>query len=156
MPAPDRDRLAAIYYDELKADKTNGAKILDQIVAAQSDPAAQFQWKLKALDFQLFELGNIDAARQIAATLPLNESSLIALGDIERMAGNTDLATQYYAKAQGLLPGAVHAGPTPFTGFAHPTATPVREGAIVITTATTQDADWRRRARCWKTAITPR
>ena len=104
---------------------------------------------MKALDFQLFELGDIGAARQIAATLPLNESSLIALGDIERMAGNIDLAGQYYTKAQNLLqrPAAAQAGPQPFTGFADATPTPPpQEGAIVITTATTQDADWRRRA----------
>jgi hypothetical protein len=156
----DRTRLGGIYYDELKEDKTTALAVLKSVAAAEKDPAAQFQWQLKAIDFLLFEAGDIPAARRAAQSLRIDpfhggshdaELQLIALGDVERMAGNIGPATQYYTNAQALYKKTARppvAGFTGFTGFADPTnnPTPRPKDGIVITAADTQDADWRKRA----------
>jgi len=151
----DQKQLGDIYYEELKADKQGAPAILNTIIAAQKTPEAQFRWQLKALDFALFEAGDIAGARQIAAGLRVDtfhggkndaELKLIAQGDIERMAGNVDLATQAYTSAQALNQQPTRPGFLPFTGFNdRPSPTPSKDG-IVISAADTQDADWRKRA----------
>jgi TolA-binding protein len=157
----DQKRLGDIYYEELKEDKAGAPAILNGIIKGERDPAAQFHWQLKALDFELFEVGDIATARQIAAALRVDpfhggkddaELKLIAMGDVERMAGNIPLATQYYTAAQTMYEKAAR---TPFAGFAGfsdpmgaptPAPNPQANGGIVIGAADTQDADWRKRA----------
>jgi hypothetical protein len=156
LSADDRKQLGDIYYDELKEDKSTGLNILGNIIAAQTDPAARFHWLLKAVDFDVFETADLGAARRVANSLRVDpfhsgkddaELKLIALGDIERMAGNIDLATQYYTSAQAMYQKATRSPFAAFAGFADAAAapTPSKDG-IVITAATTQDADWRKRA----------
>jgi TolA-binding protein len=160
LGADDLKRLGDIYYDELKEDKSAAPAILNGIITAQRDPAAQFHWQLKAMDFELFEAGNIATARQIATALRADpfrggkndaELKLIALGDVERMAGNIDAATQYYTSAQATYQSATRSPFAHFAGFTDPMApTPAAgaqsNGGIVIVAADSQDADWRKRA----------
>jgi TolA-binding protein len=145
----------------LKEDRSAAPAILDRIINAENDPAAQFHWQLKAVDFELFEAGNIPTARRIAAALRVDpfragkndgELKLIAMGDVERMAGNVDLATQYYTAAQATYEKATSAPVNGFAGFTDPMAAPTptpnarANGGIVIGAADSQDADWRKRA----------
>ncbi len=161
LGADDRKRLGDIYYDELKEDKSTAPGILNRMITAERNPGAMFHWQLKALDFELFEAGNIAAAGQIAAALrpdPFRggkddaELKLIALGDVERMAGNIDAATQYYTNAQAMNVKATRPTFTGFAGFTDPMAAPTpapnaqANGGIVIGAANGQDADWRKRA----------
>ncbi len=153
----DQKYLGDIYYDELKQDKATAPAMLNKIIGVQTDPSAQFRWELKAIDFELYEAGNIDAARQIADGLKVDpfrgarndaEEKLIALGDVERMAGNVDAATKYYTQAQELNDKATASNNTTFAGFNDATAArvPAQSNGIVIGAANTQDADWRKRA----------
>jgi hypothetical protein len=167
LKADDLKRLGDIYYDEFKEDRSAAPGILNKLISAQGNPAAQFHWQLKGVDFELFEAGNIAAARQIAGALRVDpfragktdaELKLIALGDVERMAGNIDAATQYYTSAQALYQQATRAPFAGFAGFADMDPTPApdaqnaqkaqkaQNGGIVIGAADSQDADWRRRA----------
>jgi TolA-binding protein len=161
LDADGRKRLGDIYYDELKEDKSTALGTLNRIIAAERDPAAQFHWELKAVDFELFEAGNIAAAGQIASALHVDpfrggkndaELKLIALGDVERMAGNIDAATQYYTAAQTMNEKATRSAFTGFAGFTDPMAppsesrVPAQSNGIVIAAANGQDADWRKRA----------
>jgi len=153
----DRTRLGGIYYDELKEDKTTALAVLKTVAAAEKDPAAQFLWQLKVVDFLLFEAGDIPAARHAAQSLRIDtfhggkhdaELQLIALGDVERMAANIDAATRYYTTAQALYKKTARPPVAAFAGFSDPDpnpAPPSKDG-IVITAADTQDADWRKRA----------
>ena len=68
------------------------------------------------------------------------------MGDVERMAGNLDAATKDYTAAQALNRQTLRGVQKMFTGFFNATPTPAPRDGIVITTATSQDADWRRRA----------
>jgi TolA-binding protein len=159
LSAEDRKRLGDIYYDELKSDKGTAFGILRNIVAAQTDPGAQFHWELKAIDYDLFESGDIAGASQIANALHVDpfhggkndaELKLIAQGDVARMAGNIDAATQYYTAAQAANQKSTRSAFAGFAGFSDPmapsqAATPSKDG-IVIGAATTEDADWRKRA----------
>jgi TolA-binding protein len=160
LSADDRTRLASIYYDELKIDTKTAPAVLQAVSAAEKDPAIQFQWQLKAVDFDLFETDDIADARKVAANLQPDtfrggkfdaELKLIALGDVERMAGNTDGATQYYTSAQSMYQRIAGGGSTgAFNGFAGDMSrsnTPVKsKDGIVITAADSQNADWRKRA----------
>ena len=156
LGADDLRRISDVYYDELKLDKANTLPILNKIIATDTDPGDKFHWELKEIDFELFEVGDIAAARQVAAVLnpdPFRggindaEFKLIAQGDIERAAGNIDTAKQYYTAAQAMNQKAHSSTGGGFTGFSDPTrqAVPSKDG-IVITAADSQDADWRKRA----------
>ncbi len=156
----DRQRMGDIFYDEIKGDKAAAPGILSNIIAAQKTPGAQFHWELKAIDFDLFETNNMAAARQLAAGLRVDpfqggkddaELRLIAMGDVERMAGNIDAATQDYTAAQAVNQQAARAPFQAFAGFNNEMPSsqpaPARSGnGIVIGAATSQDADWRKRA----------
>lgn len=161
LSGDDRKRLGDIYYDELKENKDTALPVLQSLIAAQKDPDGLFHWQLKELDFELFELGDIPAARKIAASLRVDpfrggrsdaELKLIALGDVERMAGNIDAATQYYTAAQAAHQKASGSQfSSGFSGFAddpmaQQAAAPVPKDGMVIGAATGQDADWRKRA----------
>ena len=155
----DSKRLSGIYYDELRVDKSTALPILNSILTAAKDPATQFNWKLKAVDFELFELGDIATARQLASSLhpdPFRgskydaELKLIAQGDVERIAGNVDLATQFYTAAQTANQNSTASAFKGFAGFQDDPMAPNRAGpapkdGIVITSADSQDADWRKR-----------
>ena len=156
LGADDLRRLGDIYYDELKKDKATALPILKNIVASETDPGDQFHWQLKEIDFDLYEAGDIDGARQVAGALRpdtfrggINDAELkvIALGDIELAAGNQDAAKQYYTNAQAI--NQKSAGSTGFAGFADPSrpaaSSHAKEG-FVITAADSMDADWRKRA----------
>ncbi|HEX4084407.1 MAG TPA: PA14 domain-containing protein [Chthoniobacteraceae bacterium] len=151
----DRKYLGDIYYDEVKENAATAPAILRAIVAAQTDPAMQFHWQLKSLDYALYEAGDIAAARQIANGLRVDpfhggkndaELKLIAMGDVERMAGNLGAATKDYTAAQALNRQSLRGMQKAFAGFFTTAPTPPPHDGIVITTGTSQNTDWRRRA----------
>ena len=155
--SPDEvKRMGNIFYDEVKARKTGALPVLNAIANGAADPSTRFNWGLKAVDFELLELGDVASARQVAASLKVDafrggkydaELKLIAQGDVERIAGNTDLATQYYTAAQAAYQKAAAPAFHGFSGFAdlNAQATPTPADGIVITSADSQNADWRKR-----------
>ncbi|MGA3172262.1 MAG: hypothetical protein ABSE62_14750 [Chthoniobacteraceae bacterium] len=157
LSADDREHLADLYYGTLAKDTGTALPILQKIIASEKDLSARFQWQLKEIDFLLYETGDIAAARQTATALTVDVQSsgqqdaelrLIALGDVERMAGNGDAATKYYTDAQNLLRNAADNPMAAFAGFEttggpQPASTP--QDGIVIGAAANSDADWRKR-----------
>ena len=69
LGADDLKRLGDIYYDELKEDKSTAPGILNRIIAAAKGSRGPIPLAVEGLDFELFEAGDIAAARQIAAAL---------------------------------------------------------------------------------------
>ena len=159
MPAYAREKLENIYYEQIFADKQGTPAFLRDMVAREKDPVQRFNWQFKQVDFALYELGDVKAARMAASQISVNllqvtpEAAalrIVQLGDIERLDGNMEKAQQIYSEAQAQYrKSSAPDGPKMGTLMERPGAAPKAKEApkagFVIGAASGTNVDWRKR-----------
>ena len=111
-PATERYRLEDIYFDLMRYSNKQAAEgWLPKFEQADStNRVRQMMWQLTHVDFVLNDLNQADTARKLAAALKTTASGsneiarvMIRQGDVERFAGDAELAAKFYSGAQDIL-----------------------------------------------------
>ena len=168
LPPGARAKLENIYYDELHGDKS-GTAVLRQMTEREKDPVRRLHWQFKQVDYQLYEIGDIKAARALASQITMNRLQVtpeevalqqIQLGDIERLDGNLEKAQQIYGQAQMDYQRVRHEAEHPLGSVMEHSGVALKPGAkeapkeaqkeapkkaFVIGAASGSGADWRKR-----------
>lgn len=117
LKTPDRWTLEDHYWRLLCAAAAGGDRDaaraalewVDRFLREERDNARRFHWQLARVEFTLFELDNVEQARQLirdlrdlanAAGADARLTWQVRQGDIERLAGQLDRARQLYSAVQ--------------------------------------------------------
>ena len=161
MPPGSRQKLEDIYYEQLWKDKPAALAFVKEMAFKEKDPVRRFQWQYKVVDFQLYEMGDLKAARQAASQIQVNllqvtpedaAMRIVQLGDIERLDGNLEKALQIYGDSQtqyrkSRVPESAKMGDLmerPSLAL-KPQAKEAPKAGFVIGAASGSSADWRKR-----------
>ena len=159
LPPEAREKLEDIYLQDIAPDHEKAAAFLSKTISNQKDPGRRIHWQILQIDFTLFELGDLNAARKLSeqfrgapnAMSPTDAAlRTVQRGDIERLSDHLDLATQFYAAAQQEYRKAT-AAPTPPLGSSmdRPSPTPKPQAAtpaapgMALGAAKGTQTDWR-------------
>jgi TolA-binding protein len=108
----DRGFLEDVFAENLRySDPVKAAAWLDRFEREEKNLDRKREWTLGKIELALYQAGDTNLARKIAANLssqaPGTEAGVLALvrlGDIEALAGNFDGARAFYAQAQAKTP----------------------------------------------------
>jgi TolA-binding protein len=111
-PPAERIQLEELFWSTLRgtgaAARTDVERWLDQFIREEPDRARQFEWRLRRVEWLLYDRQELDAARQaandlkdlaLAAGVEATVRWLVRGADIERLAGHYDAARRLYADA---------------------------------------------------------
>ena len=158
LPRDAREKLESIFLQDIVSDHEKAAGFLVKTIANQKDPG-RIHWQILQIDFYLFEVGDVVAARRLSEQLQVVPSAAspvdmalrtVQRGDIERLSGHPDSALQFYATAQQEYQRAI-APPPPALGspMDHPTSPPKPQSGhpdangMALEAAKGNQPDWR-------------
>lgn len=109
LPDADRRSLEDQYVEILRySDREAAARWLERLEQEEKDPGRKAYWKGRAVEFYLYDMEDTNTARRLAENLlaaggtEAGRMAALRLGDIERLAGRSDEARSWYARAQDL------------------------------------------------------